>query len=148
MTRVARLVLLVSLALLPGLRTSWAAFHVSTIDEVMSGLNGDATAQYVEIKMLAAGQTSVAHARLTAFSCDGSMVNVLLEIPQDVCNSGAGLRWSIGTASWAAATGVMPDFAFTPGVFAPCGQICWGAPGILPSDPSTWDPAVSRARVR
>ena len=132
-------VLLAPVLLLFGTATGWAAFHVSAIDEVMSGLNTDPTAQYVEIKMLADGQSFDAHTRLTAFSCDGSMINVLLEVPGNICNGGAGLRWSMGTASWAAATSVRPDFSFPPGIFAPCGQICWGAPGIVPPDPSTWD---------
>ena len=140
MTPPARVVvLLASLLVLLRAATSWATFHLSTIDEVMSGLNGDPTAQYVEIKMLAGGQTAVSHARLTAFNCDGSMINVLLEVPRDICNGGAGLRWSAGTASWATATGVIPDFPLPPGIFTPCGQVCWGAPGIFPPNPPTWD---------
>ena len=132
-------ILLASLLVLLRGGTSWAVFHMSNIDEVMSGLNGDPAAQYVEIKMLAGAQTAVSHTRLTAFSCDGTAVNVLLEVSRDICNGGAGLRWSMGTSSWAAATGVTPDFSFPPGMFAPCGQICWGAPGIVPPNPPTWD---------
>jgi len=135
-----RAVALLSLLLvLLGAAPGWAVFHISAIDEIMSGLNGDATAQYVEIKMLADAQIAVAHTRLTAFNCDGSTSNVLLELPQDLCTGGAGWRWSMGTSSWAAATGVTPDFPFSPGLFAPCGQICWGAPGIVPPNPATWD---------
>src|SRR2546425_322771 len=131
---------LVPLLLFLGAGVSLAAFHISAIDEVMSGVSGDPTAQYVEVRMLADGETAVAHTRLTAFSCDGTTVNVLLEVPRTLCQGGAGGRWSLGTASWATATGVAPDFEFPAGIFSPCGQVCWGAPGIFPPNPPAWDP--------
>ncbi|HJQ85337.1 MAG TPA: hypothetical protein VKA21_14725, partial [Candidatus Binatia bacterium] len=118
-----------------------AAFHLANIDEVASGHSSDASAQYVEIRMLGVGQQFVQHTRLTAFSCDGSVVTVLInDLPADVCNQGVGVRWSMGTASWASTTGVTPDFTFTAGIPTPCGQICWGAPGSIlpPTDPNTW----------
>jgi len=120
-----------------------AAFHFAVIDEVMSGLNGDPTAQYVEIKTLLIGQKYVQNTRLTAFNCDGSSATVLLLVPGNICNGMSGARWSMGTASWAAATGVTPDFIFPAGILSPCGMVCWGAPvgpGFFPVDPGTWDP--------
>src|SRR3989449_11645416 len=89
-----------------------AVYHIANIDEIMSGLGGDPNAQYVEIKMLLGGQGNVAHSRLTAFSCNGSTHTILLEVPDNVCPAIAGGRWTMGTTSWAAATGVTPDFIF------------------------------------
>jgi hypothetical protein len=135
-------VVLAGLFLLAGPPVSRAAFHFANIHEVMSGVGADASAQYVEIRMNFAGQQRVAHTRLTAFNCDGSTVTVLTDdLPSDICNAAAGGEWSMATASWATATGVTPDYLFAPGLFAPCGQICWGAPGTIlpPEDPSTWD---------
>ena len=101
-------VLLAVLVPVPG----QAVYHFADIDEIMSGLSGDPNAQYVEIRMLFGGQGSVAHSRLTAFSCNGSTHAILLEVPNDVCPANTNGRWTMGTASWAAATGVAPDFIF------------------------------------
>jgi len=145
MSRIAA-VLAVLLALLvpvPG----QAVYHIANIDEIMSGMGGDATAQYVEIRMLFGGQGSVAHSRLTAFSCDGSSHAILLEVPDDVCPANSNGRWTMGTTSWAAATGVTPDFIFPASSAFDnlCGMICWGAPGsglTPPQNPPTWDASV------
>jgi hypothetical protein len=69
-------VLLAVLVPVPG----QAVYHFANIDEIMSGMGGDGTAQYVEIRMLSVGQGNVAHSRLTAFSCDGSTHAILLEV--------------------------------------------------------------------
>src|SRR5437016_11396805 len=116
-----------------------AVDHIANIDEIMSGMGGNSTAQYVEIRMLFAGQGSVAHSRLTAFSCDGSAHTVLLEVPDNVCPASTDGRWTMGTTSWATATGVTPDFIF-PASSAfdnACGMICWGAPVAASRRPRT-----------
>ena len=108
-----------------------AVFHFADIDEIMSGMGGDPTAQYVEIRMLLDVQGSVAHSRLTAFSCDGGTHTILLEVPNNVCPANMNGRWTMGTMSWATATGVTPDFIFpaSPAFGNACGMICWGALG-------------------
>src|SRR2546422_5726704 len=105
MSRAAAVSLAVLLAVLvpaPG----HAVYHIANIDEIMSGMGGDPNAQYVEIRMLFGGQGSVGHSRLTAFSCDGSSHTVLLEVPDNVSPANSGGRWTMGTTSWATATGV------------------------------------------
>ena len=136
-------VLLALLVPVPG----HAVYHFANIDEIMSGLSGDPNAQYVEIRMLSVGQGDVAHSRLTAFSCNGSTHTILLEVPNNVCPANMNGRWTMGTASWAATTGVTPDFIFTasPAFGNACGMICWGAPGsglTPPQNPPTWDAGV------
>ena len=136
-------VLLALLVPVPG----QAVYHFANIDEIMSGLSGDPNAQYVEIRMLSVGQGDVAHSRLTAFSCNGSTHTILLEVPNNVCPANMNGRWTMGTASWAATTGVTPDFIFTasPAFGNACGMICWGAPGsglTPPQNPPTWDAGV------
>ncbi len=136
-------VLLAVLVPVPG----QAVYHIANIDEIMSGVGGDPTAQYVEIRMLFGGQGSVAHSRLTAFSCDGSTHTILLEVPDDVCPANTDGRWTMGTTSWATATGVTPDFIFpASSAFGnACGMICWGATGsglTPPQNPPTWDAGV------
>ncbi len=117
---------------------SHALFHVSNIDELDAKAGGDASAQYVQIRMLAPLQNMVAHARLSVFNCDGSFNQVLLELPSNVPNSGAGLRWIAATAAGAAG-GITPDFTIPANIPSTCGMVCWGAPGLLPQDPPRWD---------
>jgi len=145
MSRIA-VVLAVLLALLVPV-SGQAVYHFANIDEIMSGLGGDPNAQYVEIRMLLGGQGSVAHSRLTAFSCNGSTHTILLEVPDNVCPAIMDGRWTMGTTSWATATGVTPDFIFpASAAFSnACGMICWGAPGsglVPPQNPPTWDASV------
>src|SRR5438552_4570794 len=137
------LAILVVLVPVPG----QAIFHISNIDEIMSGMGGDTTAQYVEIRRLVGWQGIVGHTRLTAFSCDGSSHAILLEVPADVCPANKDGRWTMGTTSWATAMGVTPDFIFPASSAFDnlCGMICWGAPGsglTPPQNPPTWDAGV------
>jgi hypothetical protein len=139
-----RAIVAVVLVLLTG-RPVHALFHIAVIDEVMTGCGADPTVQYVEIRMLQSGQTVVADTRLATFSCDGSVIDRLVLVPQtvDLSNGMSGARWIIGSASFQSATGIIPDVVMTdidPGIFRECGMVCWGAPGTTPPDPATWDP--------
>jgi len=60
---------------------SWATFHIALIDEDMSQAVGDPSIQFVEIRMLASLQNSVANTRLTTFNCEGTSFTVLLRVP-------------------------------------------------------------------
>src|SRR5207249_4280569 len=61
MSRIARSVALLLALLMPV--PAWAVFHVSVIDEFMSGVGGDSTVQYVEIRMLLGSQNQVARTK-------------------------------------------------------------------------------------
>src|SRR5438132_1233371 len=145
MSRIAAALAVLLAVLIPV--SGQAIYHIANIDEIMSGRGGDPTAQYVEIRMLFGGQGSVAHSRLTAFSCDGSTHAILLEVPDNVCPANMNGRWTMGTTSWATATGVSPDFIFPASTAFgnACGMICWGAPGngfMAPENPPTWDAGI------
>jgi hypothetical protein len=121
-----------------------AVFHVTRINEVMSGAAGNPNLQYVEVRMLAGFQNAVANARLTAFTCDGSSHTVLLVLPNNVTNQGIGVTFLMASpddATVFAAAGIHPDFTFSPGLSPACGMVCWGAPGFAPPAPSSWNPA-------
>ena len=131
---------LASLIVLLAARPAPALFHASLIDEVMSRVGSDATAQYVEIRMLASTQNLVTNTRLTAFNCNGTSHTVLLLVPgPNPPNSGANVRWIMATKN--PIGGITPNFTFSPGIPTDCGMVCWGAPGVSAPDPSTWDPA-------
>jgi len=145
----SRLAAALALVLL-GAPRSEAIYHIEHISEVMSVFAGDASVQYVEIRMDFTFQTMVGNTRLTAFDCGGA-ATVLLTLPSptapggNVPNQGTGRHWIMGTANLALKTTppVAPDFTFLPGIPAACGMVCWGGP-VDPvtgfsKDPSTWD---------
>lgn len=122
---------------------SRALFHFALIDEVMSRVGGDASKQYVEIRMLTSLQEFVKDTRLTAFNCDGSSYTVLLLVPANVGTGGMNVRWIMATTN--PIGGIAPDFIMSPGIPADCGMVCWGAPGTGTfggaGDPNLWDPS-------
>jgi hypothetical protein len=140
--------LLATIALLAGLagrdtQRAEAAFHLAHIEEVMFGYGGDSSLQYVEIRMLAAGQNIVRGSRLSAWNANGSFHGILLEVPASPSITGNNNgRWTMATAGHTAASGVAPDFVFAAASLPPTGMICWGAPGLVPEFPPTWDATV------
>ena len=126
-----------------------AVFHIAVIDEVMSGAKGNPNVQYVEIRMLAAGQNIVAHTRLTVFRCradGGGSVVLINDLPANVPNGVAGGRWIMASpdvTTFRAASGMAPDFTWnssaTGSIPTSCGMVCWGAPGGIPPNPPNWD---------
>ncbi|TMA37439.1 MAG: hypothetical protein E6J79_10455 [Deltaproteobacteria bacterium] len=149
MSRFATLLVTALLVLLAPARSS-ALYHLAHISEVMSGITGDPTVQFVEIRMDSGFQNFVGNTRLTAFDCTGTTATVLLTIPPpatmagQVPNQGAGRHWIMGTSMLAAATtpSVTPDFTMTAGIPTACGMVCWGGPAdpmtLTSKDPSTW----------
>src|SRR5581483_12432621 len=123
-----------ALVLAPARRAD-AAFHLAEIGEAMFGINGDPNQQFVEIRLQTSGQNLVANTRLSAWTADGSFFGVLLLVPSNVSNSAANARWTMGTAAFAAASGIYPDFIFAPAALPSTGMICWGAPGLIPPNP-------------
>lgn len=119
-----------------------AAFHFAEIDEVMFGKGGDPDIQYVEIQMLSGGQNIVGNSRLSAWNADGSFFGVLLLVPANLATGALNARWTMGTADFAAASGITPDFTFAPVTLPATGMICWGAPGAVPPAPGSWDPSL------
>src|SRR5207244_9837054 len=121
---------------LSGPARSEASSHLPHISEVMYGVTGDPSVQYVEIRMAFDSQILVGNTRLTVFDCAGTTATVLLTIPPttapggSVPNQGAGRHWIMATSGLAAKTvpSVTPDFAFPPGIPAACGMLRWGGP--------------------
>ncbi len=128
-------------------RPASALFHLAHISEVMSGVGGNPNLQYVEISVDNNSQDLVANTRLTAFNCTGMVATVLTALATDLPDPlTADHSWILASpddATFFAATGVHPDYTFSPGLLSGCGMVCWGAPGVLPPvDPGTWDPAL------
>ena len=120
-------------------RPSGAAFHLAAINEVMTSYGGDSQVQFVEIGMLASGQRFVKNSVLGAFDAGGSYIGDVLVIPANVPNSGVGVTWLMATAQFQTVTGLAPDFIIPAGLPTAGGMVCWGAPGLIPPLPGSWD---------
>jgi hypothetical protein len=124
----------VAALLLP--RVAAAIFHIAVIDEVMTSYNGDSTAQFVEIRMLAAGQNFVGNlggpSFLGVFDSSGAYVGDALTITSDLANDGSDVRWIMATSALATAVGggFTPDFVIPGPLYLPTagGMVCWGKP--------------------
>ncbi len=151
MSRVGRLLAVVSL-LVPA--ASEGAFHIAVIDELMSGAEGNANIQYVEVRPLVSDQTRVAHTRLTVFRCqsDGGGFQVLIDdlggasaVNPVLSNGASDARWIMASpdgATFLGVSGITPDFTWnnttTGNIPVSCGMVCWGAPGNLDPAPRPW----------
>lgn len=136
MRRRALLVVLSSLLFVP--RPASATFHFMSISEIGAGFGGNASVQFVELRLEAAGQTNLPNTRLTAFDAAGNATELVLS-DHAVANGTNGANILYATSAFAAATGVTPDFVMPAGIVSPTGMICWGAPGVAPPSPSSWD---------
>ncbi len=117
-----------------------ATFHLMVIDELLTSYGGDANVQFVELRMLSAGQHLVGDTVLAVFD-DGGYAGDVLVLPNDVAVTAAGARVLLATADFTAATGLTPDFTIPASLPLGGGMICWGAPGSV-APPPTWDRTV------
>lgn len=96
-----------------GVNVAEATFHFMQIEQVMGGVNGDVSAQAIQLRMRAAGQHLVLQARLRAWDAAGANPITLIDIAADLTGpSVAGDRILIATAGFASKTTptAVPDF--------------------------------------
>jgi glucose/arabinose dehydrogenase len=105
------------------------------IEQVIGGVNGDTTAQAVQLRMRAAGQTFVAGGQLIAFDAAGNNPITLLTFPSNVSNGATGSRILITTASFASyeTAPITSDFTMTaiPASYLAAGRLAYQNGGIL-----------------
>ncbi len=130
------------LLLLLGPGSAHALFDLAVIDEVMTSYGGDPNVQFVEIKQLAIAQNFVANSVLAVFDATGTYIGDLLVVPGNVVNSGAGVRWIMATTAFQTVSGLTPDFIMPAGLPTGGGMVCWGAPGLIPPLPASWDHTI------
>jgi hypothetical protein len=124
--------------LLAGPGGAQATFHFMSISELGAGFQGNGDIQFVELRLDSGGQTQVTNTRLTAFAADGAATELVLT-GANVSNGANGANILYATTAFAAATGITPDFTMPAGLVTPTGMICWGAPGVVPPAPDSWD---------
>src|SRR6202040_81260 len=112
-----------------------ASFHLMQIEQVIGGVNGDTTAQAVQLRMRAAGQTFVAGGQLIAFDATGNNPITLLTFPSNVSNGATGSRILITTASLGSheTAPIASDFTMTviPASYLAAGRLAYQNGGIL-----------------
>ena len=116
-----------------------AAYDQTVIQEIVSSYDGDDGQQYVEMQMLAGGQTGVAHTVFAIFDTAGAYVADLLVVPANVANGGAGVTWIAASADFQSERGFTADFTIPRNLPLTGGMICWGGGGgAAPANPPTW----------
>lgn len=92
-----------------------AAFHLMQIEQIIGGVNSDANAQAIQLRLRSGGQSLVSNARLRAWDFEGANPVLLLNIAADVANGAQGARVLLTTAAFTAgmqtgSPGFAPDF--------------------------------------
>ncbi|MCH8344170.1 MAG: hypothetical protein IH983_09290 [Planctomycetes bacterium] len=92
-----------------------AAFHLMQIEQVIGRVNGDTTAQAIQLRMRATVQNLVAGARLIAWDAQGLNPILLTDFGANVISNGCDVRILIASANFANFTNppATPDFILT-----------------------------------
>lgn len=115
-TKQHRMSLMAVCALLLG--TSWAAnqchasFHFMQIEKVVGGVNGDASAQAIQLRTRSAAQGQVNRGKLIAWNAQGENPVIILDFESAVPNGDGGARILLATSTMSSYTNppVVPDF--------------------------------------
>jgi glucose/arabinose dehydrogenase len=109
-----------------------AAFHLMRIRQVMAGAGGEATIQFVELQMTAAGQNFVSGHNLLFFDGAGNQTGSFT-LPANVSSGASGSSILIGTEAFKNVSTVVPDFIMPPGIVAPAGRIEFEGSAVDPA---------------
>ncbi len=104
--------ILTTLALAP---SACATFHLMQVEQVIGALDGDTSAQAIQLRMRSLGENLVSGARVRAWSAAGTNPVLVLDITANVANNAAGSRVLLATAAFTTAVqaitpGFAPDF--------------------------------------
>lgn len=92
-----------------------ASFHFMQIEQVIGGVNGDKTAQAIQLRMRSLGQNFVSSARVKAWDANGLNSILIVDMTVSVPNGAAGARVLISSAGFASHTSpaAAPNFMMT-----------------------------------
>jgi hypothetical protein len=126
-----RCALLVGISMVAAASPASAVNHLIAIDEVLGSWQGDDTVQFVELRLLAGGQTGLANGGGTDLVFDdasGSPAGqrVFTFAFPNPGNGLVGARILVATPRLAAVAGVRPDYVMPAGMLAPrAGRVCY-----------------------
>ncbi|MBK8914366.1 MAG: hypothetical protein IPM64_07135 [Phycisphaerales bacterium] len=78
----------IGMILLAGAAHARASFHFMQIEAVIGGIDGDTSAQAIQLRMRASGQNGVSQARIRAHDATGSNPVLIIDFASDVLNAG------------------------------------------------------------
>ena len=110
--------------------TAHANFHLMQIEEVIGGVNGDTTAQAIQMRMRSTGENFVSAAKLIAFDATGSNPVTILDLTTNVTNGAVGSHVLVVSANFPSHTTptTVPDFTMTnpiPASYLAAGSLVW-----------------------
>jgi hypothetical protein len=93
-----------------------ASFHFMQIEQIIGGVNGDTTAQAIQLRMRTGSQNLVSQARLLAVNASGGSAVTLENMAANVPNGSSGARILLTTANFANYTNIplINDFTMDP----------------------------------
>lgn len=93
-----------------------AAFHFMQIEQIIGGVNGDTTAQAIQLRMRSGGQNVVSQAAVRAVDAAGANQIILENMTTNVPNGQAGRRVLLATPNFANYTNIplVADFIMDP----------------------------------
>ncbi len=93
-----------------------ASFHIMQIEQVIGGVNGDTTAQAIQLRMRSGGQNFIGSSSLRTFDATGVNEVVLFNTGSTVTNGALGSRVLITTPNFANYTDIplVSDFTMVP----------------------------------
>lgn len=96
--------------------SSHAAFHFMQIEQIIGGVNGDTTAQAIQLRMRSAGQNVVSSAKVEVRDATGANPVVVENMTTNVANSQSGRRVLLATSNFANYTNIplVADFIMDP----------------------------------
>ncbi len=107
-----------------------ATFHLMQIEQIIGGVNGDTSAQAIQLRMRSSFQQFVSEGKLVAYDAAGLNPIVILVPPADVTNFSTGDRVLITSSSFNAlcSPACIPDFTMTntiPASYLAAGRLTW-----------------------
>src|SRR6188768_3697374 len=128
-----RLRVLVALASLALALPAFATFHLMQIEQVIGGVNGDTSAQAIQLRMRFPGQDVTAGTTIVAVDAAGNNPIAILTLPSNVPVGNVGSRILITTANFVdhEATPIASDFIMTnpiPASYLAAGRLSYQKP--------------------
>jgi hypothetical protein len=112
---VAAFVILIGTAFIASGSPAQASFHFMQIEQVIGGVNGDVTAQAIQLRMRDDHQNLVSQARVRAWDAEGANAVLIIDMNHNVSNHNLGSHVLIVSSNFIAATDpdAVPDFVMT-----------------------------------
>lgn len=107
-----------------------ASFHLMQIEQVIGGVNGDVTAQAVQLRCRAVGENFVSLGRLRAWNASGTSPVLIIDTTTNVPIGNLGSRVLITSSNFNSHTSptAVPDFTMTnpiPAAYLAAGSLTW-----------------------